>query len=102
LVAERIGYLWKCGRVRGEEVAISAAELLSIAVDPPFRGRGHAERLYTELSAYFAERGLAEFKIVVGAALAPAHRFYRRMGAVPVAEIEVHKGAASTVYVQQL
>lgn len=83
-------------------MTLPAAELLSIAVDPSFRGRGHAERLYAELSAYFAERGLAEFKIVVGAALAPAHRFYRRMGAVPVAEIEVHQGVASTVYVQEM
>lgn len=48
----------------------------------------------------FADRNRAAFKIVVGAELARAHRFYRRMGAEPMAEIAVHRGAASTVYVQ--
>ena len=82
--------------------SLPAAELLSIAVDPACRGRGIAEDLYAGLKLFFATRGLGEFKIIVGAPLAPAHRFYRRMGAVPVAEIEVHRGAASTVYVQKV
>ena len=81
---------------------LPAAELLSIAVDPAGRGRGIAEDLYTRLKLFFGTRGLGEFKIIVGASLLPAHRFYRRMGAVPVAEIEVHRGAASTVYVQRV
>ena len=82
--------------------ALPAAELLSIAVDPAYRGRGIAEDLYAGLKLFFATRGLGEFKIIVGAPLAPAHRFYRRMGAVPVTEIEVHRGDASTVYVQRV
>jgi ribosomal protein S18 acetylase RimI-like enzyme len=84
-----------------EEPKLPAAELLSIAVDPAFRGRGHGDGLYRQLTAFFADQGLMEYKIVVGAALAPAHRFYRRMGAEPVSEIEVHQGARSVVYVQQ-
>jgi ribosomal protein S18 acetylase RimI-like enzyme len=84
-----------------EGPTLPAAELLSIAVDPALRGRGHADGLYRQLTAFFADQGLTEYKIVVGAALAPAHRFYRRMGAEPVAEIEVHQGARSVVYVQQ-
>ncbi len=81
---------------------LPAAELLSIAVDPACRGRGIADDLYARLKLFFGSRGLGEFKIIVGASLAPAHRFYRRMGAVPVAAIEVHRGAASTVYVQRV
>ena len=81
---------------------LPAAELLSIAVDPACRGRGIADELYARLKLFFGTRGLGEFKIIVGASLAPAHRFYRRMGAVPVAEIEVHRGAASTVYLQRV
>lgn len=98
----------KSGRVRAfgtssaEVPLLPAAELLSIAVDPAYRGRGIAEDLYAGLKLFFATRGLGEFKIIVGAPLAPAHRFYRRLGAVPVAEIEVHRGAASTVYVQRV
>lgn len=76
------------------------AELLSVAVSPAYRGQGHAEALYTELKGFFARRDLGSFKILAGAPLAPAHRFYRRMSAVPTAVIAVHQGASSTVYVQ--
>jgi ribosomal protein S18 acetylase RimI-like enzyme len=74
------------------------AELLSIALDPACRGRHMAELLYQRLAEFFSSQGAAEFKIVVGAALGPAHRFYRRMGAVPIAETQVHQGERSTIY----
>jgi ribosomal protein S18 acetylase RimI-like enzyme len=83
-----------------DAVSLPEAELLSLAVSPSCRGRGHAEALYAGLVDFFADRNQAAFKIVVGAELARAHRFYRRMGAEPGAEITVHRGAASTVYVQ--
>ncbi|MDQ3058654.1 MAG: GNAT family N-acetyltransferase [Pseudomonadota bacterium] len=81
-------------------LVLPAAELLSIAVAPEFRGQRHAENLYQALCEHFLQCGMPAFKIVVGSALAPAHRFYRRMGAQPAAEVEVHQGSASTVYVQ--
>ena len=84
------------------EPKLPVAELLSIVVDPVFRGRRYADRLYHQLTDFFASRGEHEFKIIVGAALAPAHRFYQRMGAHPTAEIEVHQGMRSIVYVQRL
>ena len=80
---------------------LPAAELLSIAVDPVWRGKGVAESLYRSLDAHWAGRGVPAFRITVGDALAPAHSFYRRMGAVPVARVEVHAGEGSVVYVQQ-
>ena len=86
----------------GSGAVLPAAELLSIAVAAEFRGQRHAENLYQELCEYFEQREVAEFKIVVGAALSPAHKFYLRMGARPAAEIEVHQGSGSTVYVQAL
>ncbi|MBK8637503.1 MAG: GNAT family N-acetyltransferase [Chromatiaceae bacterium] len=85
-----------------EMPTLPTAELLSIAVDPACQGRGMAADLYAGLKIFFATRGQGAFKIIVGAPLAPAHRFYRRMGAEPVAEIEVHRGADSTVYVQRV
>ncbi|MBK5965864.1 hypothetical protein CCR95_17720 [Thiocystis minor] len=83
-----------------DSVSLPEAELLSLAVLPSYRGRGHAESLYAGLVRFFADRQQAAFKIVVGAELAQAHRFYRRMGAEPRAEIALHQGASSTVYVQ--
>lgn len=82
--------------------SLPIAELLSIGVDPTFRGRGHAARLYRSLSDYFRSRNVRRFKIVVGSALEPAHRFYQRMGAVPAAQVEVHSGERSILYVQQV
>lgn len=77
------------------------AELLSIAVVPEVRGSGVAEILYRNLASHFAAVGEPAFRIVVGNALEPAHRFYKRMGAIPVGRIEVHRGEGSVVYVQK-
>lgn len=78
------------------------AELFSIAVLESARGSGAATRLYDALKDYFVADGEAAFCIVVGDGLGPAHRFYQRMGAVPMAQISVHKGQVSTLYRQDL
>ena len=83
-------------------VELPSAELLSIAVAAEARGSGVSERLYRQLEARFREAAVGAFKITVGDALAPAHRFYRKMGARPVGRIEVHRGEGSVVYVQGL
>ena len=75
------------------------AELLSIAVDSSMRGTGLSERLYRRLENHFVEQGKPAFRIIVGKALEPAHRYYRRMGAIPIGSIEVHAGEESVVYV---
>lgn len=98
----RILEILKYGRARQVNDALPDAELLSIAVDPAYRGQHRADFLYQKLAAYFRGRGDVAFKITVGEALAPAHRFYTRMGAVPMADVEVHEGEISTVYVQEL
>lgn len=83
------------------DAGLPRTELLSLAVSPEWRGKGCAEELYQRLQASLRQRGETPFKIVVGAPLAPAHRFYQRMGAVAAAEIEVHQGEPSTIYVQR-
>jgi len=75
-------------------------ELLSIAVIGSDRGSGVADRLYNELVNHCKLAGELGFRIVVGSSLEAAHRFYKRMGAVPAGEIEVHGGEKSLVYVQ--
>ncbi|MEN1958312.1 GNAT family N-acetyltransferase [Luteimonas changyuni] len=77
------------------------AELLSLAVAPEWRGKAIADSLYARMAERFRGQGVDAFRIIVGAPLAPAHRFYRRMGATPVGEVEVHAGEASTVYVHR-
>lgn len=85
----------------GEEV-LPDAELTSIGVVSEWRGCGVAQDLYRKLAEAFSGAGLAAFRIVVGESLGRAHGFYRRMGAEPVADLELHPGQRSIVYVQRL
>lgn len=78
------------------------AELLSLAVAPEWRGQAVADRLYDRLVADFRGRGVDAFRITVGEALAPAHRFYQRKGATVAAQVEVHGGEVSKVYVHRI
>lgn len=98
----RILEILRYSRKGASQADLPAYELLSIAVDPDARGGAISERLYTGLMANCRERNIPAFKIVVGVNLALAHRFYGRMGAVVVAETEVHQGQRSLVYVQNV
>ena len=80
----------------------SKQELLSIVVTSAYQGRGHAENLFNSLCSHFRKEGASCFNIVVGSNLDRAHAFYKKMGAVPVREIQVHKGVDSVVYVKNL
>ena len=77
-------------------------ELLSIVVNPAYDGEGHAEKLFKALCSHFKEEGASSFSIVVGSNLDRAHAFYKKMGSIPVKEIQVHKGVDSVVYVKEL
>ena len=78
------------------------AELLSLAVAPEWRGKAVADNLYARLVEAFRGQGVGSFRIIVGVALAPAHRFSQCMGAVPAGEVEVHVGESSTVYAHRV
>ncbi|TFZ03836.1 GNAT family N-acetyltransferase [Ramlibacter humi] len=90
----------KSGRI--DQRDLPTAELLSIVVEPQWRGCGIAESLYGRLKSHFRRTGQLSFQIVVGEALGPAHRFYRRMGAEPAGGLTVHGHARSIVYVQRV
>ena len=77
------------------------AELFSIAVIQSARGSGLAQKLYNALGERFFQDGESAFCMVVGENLSQAHRFYQ-MGAVPFAQVSVHKGQSSTLYRQDL
>lgn len=98
----RIVDILRYSRGKDQQVDLPDAELLSLAVSPAYRGQQVAERLYHRLVDHFNASGVPAFKITVGEALAPAHRFYQRMGAVPYAKVEVHEGEASTVYLHRI
>ena len=98
----RIVEILKYKKPDGADTAFFKAELYSIAVSPDAYGQGVAQRLYERLVTYFHDRGEPGFSIVVGASLVSAHRFYQKMGAVPVSRITVHSGEESLLYEHKL
>jgi GNAT superfamily N-acetyltransferase len=93
--------LWFSSARKGETDSPNA-ELYSIVVAESARGTGVARNLYAALISFFAEQGVSEFRIIVGDALGAAHHFYRKMGAVPVVCVSVHRGSESIVYRQDV
>jgi GNAT superfamily N-acetyltransferase len=90
------------GSKKSERSALPDHELLSIALLPAARGSGRAADLYNRLADHFRSRNIEAFRIVVGDTLAPAHRFYQKMGATVAEKVQVHAGKESTIYVQHL
>lgn len=83
-------------------VDIPKQELLSIVVNPIYQGGGHAENLFKALCDHFKAEGVCSFSIVVGSNLDRAHAFYKKMGSIPVKEMQVHKGSNSVIYLKNL
>ena len=78
------------------------AELFSIAIAPSARGTGVAKKLYGRLNHAFKAQGIDCFHIIVGEDLTAAHKFYLKMGARVVSELELHACQKSKVYVSEV
>jgi len=85
-----------------QSAELPSYELLSIVVSGAARGTDCAERLFMNLACYCRENGISAFRIVVGDGLVPAHKFYRRMGAIEKGRIEVHEGQGSVIYIYKV
>lgn len=85
----------------GISADLPAGELLDLAVDEESRGSGLAQELFHRFAAEMAARGSPSFRITTGSSLTRAHRFYERLGARLVGEIEVHRGETTLVYVYE-
>lgn len=88
-----------CKKRKNDQVK---TELLSIAVLTSHRGLGVAQKLYSSICNEFTINDVNSFSIVVGNELVRAMNFYKKMGAVRMHEIEVHKGSKSTILHQNL
>jgi glycosyltransferase involved in cell wall biosynthesis/ribosomal protein S18 acetylase RimI-like enzyme len=74
------------------------AELLSIAVDESRRFSGVGSALAHAVARGLADRGVREFKVIVGAESEGANRFYERLGCQPAGQASVHEGKPSNVW----
>ncbi len=73
------------------------AELLSVAVDSRFRGRGIGRALVTEANAELVRRGVDDARVVVAATNLPALALYSSSGFRPAASTRVHAETRSEV-----
>jgi len=78
------------------------SELISIVVKQNCRNKGIAKALYESLIHFFKEKKVKKFKILVGSNLKEAQRFYEKMGAEKIDEIEIHKGMKSFLYIHNI
>ena len=78
----------------GDDAGV-AAELLSMAVDPRFRGLGLGRRLGAGLLSAMNEVAIPQVKVVVGAANHAAISLYESLGFARRRSIEVHEGESS-------
>ncbi|MBG31299.1 MAG: hypothetical protein CMI31_15080, partial [Opitutae bacterium] len=99
-ILEVLRYSW--ARPQKSSLVIPCSELLSIVVEPAFRGKGVAQGLYERLKDFFCSSDVPGFKIAVGSDLLSAHRFYCRIGAKPLLDFQVHDGETSILFLQSL
>jgi ribosomal protein S18 acetylase RimI-like enzyme len=78
------------------------SELISIVVKRGCRNKGIAKALYKSLIHFFKEKKVKKFKILVGSNLKEAQKFYEKMGAEKIGEIEIHKGMKSFLYIHNI
>jgi len=78
------------------------SELISIVVKQGCRNKGIAKALYKSLIHFFKEKKVKKFKILVGSNLKEAQKFYEKMGAEKIGEIEIHKGMKSFLYIHNI
>ena len=68
------------------------AELESIAVDPPNRGRGVAQALLNATIARLRSQGVGALRLMVSTSNEPALRFYQRFGFTRVRKVKSYYG----------
>jgi glycosyltransferase involved in cell wall biosynthesis/GNAT superfamily N-acetyltransferase len=90
--------VWETATYDGDHQE-TGAELLSMAVAGPYRGRGLGRSLSKKLLDELAGTGISRVKVVVGADNAPARNVYESVGFIERDAIEVHKGERSVVLV---
>lgn len=73
-------------------------ELLDLAVAKDYQGVGVAQELFRQFVGQCRSRGITSFRIPTTEGLDRAHRFYEKMGAEPIGEIEVHGGQRTYIY----
>jgi len=85
-----------------EEIEAPKAELLTIAVLREFHRQGLAQKLFEKFISEMNNRGIKQFKVLVGESLSSAIAFYEKMGFQFHSSAAVHKNKPSRIYIYNL
>lgn len=87
---------------KSDGTAIPRAELLSIAVDPATQAVGIGTKLIPSLDHYFKSRGIRQYKVIAGASLIGANKFYQKNGFLLAGQLNIHGDEPSNIYLRIL
>jgi GNAT superfamily N-acetyltransferase len=103
--------IWKSGKIKktleslrypaikGAHYNISKwAQLIDIAVERDFHGKGIGAGLFKALTDAFRVKGISTFIIPSSEGLTRAHAFYKKMGAFKVDSIQLHAGQKTKIF----
>ena len=78
------------------------AELLSMSVDPNCQRSGIGCKLLLELEEQLKQHRIMAYKVVAGASLKSANRFYIRNGFILYSQVKIHGNELSNIYIKEL
>lgn len=81
---------------------LPAPEILNFCVSGEAQGKGIGKKLFLALVDKFKALGIEEFKIVTSEEQKQAQKLYEKLSAVKVADIEIHNGTKSLVYIYKI
>lgn len=85
-----------------KESDLPPAELLTMAVDRNFQGKGVASTIFADFLSEMRKRNILTFRALVGEELAPAISFYEKNGFIFKRETMLHDKKVSRVYLYNL
>jgi GNAT superfamily N-acetyltransferase len=81
---------------------LPVAELLSISVRPGYQALGIGNRLLIFMENYLKGIGISQYKVVAGATLLGANKFYLKNGFVLSGRVCIHGNSVSNVYMKNV
>lgn len=84
------------------EKNLPQAELLTIAVKKSFQGQGIASELLQRFIAEMKNKGVGQFKVLVGKELDAANRFYEKNGFKYFSDVSIHGNEKSSIYIYSI
>lgn len=83
-------------------INLPVAELLSISVDPNSQQSGIGKQLLTSLEEQLINKGIRKYKVIAGASLESANKFYFKNRFIMVSQLKIHGEEISNIYVKEL